>query len=57
MSRRLDAIGNEYGVCRWINLREALHQFGTYSGATQSQQHIKPLQDRKSTRLNSSHVD
>ena len=30
-------------VCQWVNLRQALHHFATYSGPTQSQQHIKPL--------------
>lgn len=30
-------------VCQWINQRSALRQFATYSGTTQSQQHIKPL--------------
>jgi hypothetical protein len=43
MSRRTDAIDSEFSVCRWINLREALHHFGSHAGATQSQQHIKPL--------------
>jgi hypothetical protein len=31
------------GVCQWVNLRQALHHFATYSGSTTSQQHIKPL--------------
>ena len=43
MPRRINAVGDEYGVCRWVNLREALHHFGTHAGSTQSQQHIKPL--------------
>jgi hypothetical protein len=30
-------------VCQWISGHEALEHFATYSGATQSQQHIKPL--------------
>jgi hypothetical protein len=30
-------------VCQWVNLRQALHHFATYTGHTQSQQHIKPL--------------
>ena len=30
-------------VCQWVNLRQALHHFATYTGPTQSQQHIKPL--------------
>lgn len=43
MPRRIDALSDDFGVCRWVNLREALHHFGTYAGAVQSQQHIKPL--------------
>ncbi len=30
-------------VCQWVNLQQALRHFATYSGPTQSQQHIKPL--------------
>jgi hypothetical protein len=30
-------------VCQWVNLRQALYHFATYTGPTQSQQHIKPL--------------
>ena len=30
-------------MCQWVNLRQALHHFATYTGPTQSQQHIKPL--------------
>jgi hypothetical protein len=30
-------------VCQWITGHEALEHFGTYTGPTQSQQHIKPL--------------
>lgn len=30
-------------TCRWRNGREALAHFASYEGATQSQQHIKPL--------------
>jgi hypothetical protein len=30
-------------VCRWIDQRTALSTFASYSGATQSQAHIKPL--------------
>jgi hypothetical protein len=30
-------------VCTWINQQSALTTFATYSGPTQSQQHIKPL--------------
>ena len=43
MPQRLDAISAEARTCQWVNLREALHHFATYTGATQSQQHIKPL--------------
>lgn len=30
-------------ICKWISQRSALRQFATYTGTTQSQQHIKPL--------------
>ncbi len=30
-------------VCQWIRAHDALEHFGTYTGPTQSQQHIKPL--------------
>lgn len=30
-------------VCQWIGAAAALEHFATYTGATQSQQHIKPL--------------
>ena len=30
-------------VCQWMDLHGALHHFATYTGPTQSQQHIKPL--------------
>lgn len=30
-------------TCEWITRTEALRHFATYDGATQSQQHIKPL--------------
>lgn len=43
MPLRSNAIAADAKVCQWINLREALHHFGTYTGLTQSQQHIKPL--------------
>jgi len=43
MPRRSNAVSAELRTCQWLNLREALHHFGTYTGATQSQQHIKPL--------------
>ncbi len=29
-------------VCQWIGQGDALRHFATYSGSTQSQQHIKP---------------
>jgi hypothetical protein len=38
-------------VCQWINQRAALRQFATYSGTTQSQQHIKPLHWHVACRL------
>ena len=43
MLLRSDAISIDARVCQWISIREVLHHFATYSGATQSQQHIKPL--------------
>ncbi|KAA1012625.1 hypothetical protein FVF58_12160 [Paraburkholderia panacisoli] len=43
MPLRSNAVSADSRVCQWINQREALHHFGTYTGATQSQQHIKPL--------------
>ena len=43
MPPRINAITADFSACRWLNLGEALQHFGTYSGATQSQQHIKPL--------------
>lgn len=43
MMFRKDAISSDARKCQWINLREALHHFVTYTGPTQSQQHIKPL--------------
>jgi hypothetical protein len=36
-------ISTESRVCQWVNLRQALRHFATYSSPTQSQQHIKPL--------------
>ena len=30
-------------TCQWTNQRQALMHFASYEGATQSQQHIKPL--------------
>ena len=35
--------GNDQKLCQWIGQRAALRKFATYDGATQSQQHIKPL--------------
>jgi hypothetical protein len=49
--RRPEAISDDFGVCRWINLHEALHHFGTYNGKTQSQEHIKPLHWYVASRL------
>lgn len=43
MPLRSNAVSADLRSCQWINLREALHHFGTYTGVTQSQQHIKPL--------------
>ncbi|MFP3554223.1 hypothetical protein SB861_26480 [Paraburkholderia sp. SIMBA_049] len=43
MPLRNNAVDADSRVCQWINQREALHHFATYTGATQSQQHIKPL--------------
>lgn len=37
------AISATSRVCQWVNLRQALRHFATYTGPTQSQQHIKPL--------------
>lgn len=34
---------NSPKVCQWISGRQALTHFASYEGATQSQQHIKPL--------------
>jgi len=33
----------DHRVCQWINQTSAFRRFATYRGATQSQQHIKPL--------------
>ena len=38
-------------VCKWVTLQSALHTFATYAGATQSQQHIKPLHHYVACRL------
>lgn len=38
-------------VCQWVSQKSALHTFATYSGATQSQQHIKPLHHYVACRL------
>jgi hypothetical protein len=43
MPRRTNAITAEFTACRWLNMREALEHFGTFSGVTQSAEHIKPL--------------
>ena len=41
--RRADGRAGADRNCQWVNWHEALHHFATYPGATQSQQHIKPL--------------
>ncbi len=51
MPGRTSAISDDFSACRWINLHEALRHFGTYRGATQSQQHIKPLHWYVASRL------
>jgi hypothetical protein len=51
MPLRSNAVSADLRTCQWINLREALHHFGTYTGATQSQQHIKPLHWYVASRL------
>ena len=38
-----EAEDEERRVCQWTNQADALRHFATYSGVTQSQQHIKPL--------------
>jgi hypothetical protein len=38
-------------TCQWTNERGALQHFATYTGPTQSQQHIKPLHWYVATRL------
>ena len=38
-------------ACKWVNEKTALHTFATYSGATQSQLHIKPLHHYVACRL------
>jgi hypothetical protein len=38
-----DPAGAAARVCQWISLHQALEHFATYTGPTQSQQHIKPL--------------
>lgn len=42
-TRRGRSAWREAKVCQWVSLDEALHNFATYAGPTQSQQHIKPL--------------
>lgn len=51
MPRRSNAISLAERNCQWLNLEEAIHHFATYAGATQSQQHIKPLHWYVATRL------
>lgn len=43
MPRRSSVVAHGQRACQWLNLEEALHHFGTCTGATQSQQHIRPL--------------
>src|SRR5438105_1656623 len=38
-------------ICKWVTQQSALHTFATYTGATQSQQHIKPLHHYVACRL------
>ncbi len=38
-----EAEGSERRVCQWMSQSDALKHFATFNGATQSQQHIKPL--------------
>ena len=38
-----DASDEDRRVCQWINQADALRHFATYTGPTQSQQHIKPV--------------
>lgn len=42
---------DDFRSCKWVGLAEALQHFGTYTGATQSQQHIKPLHWYVASRL------
>ncbi len=35
--------GDGMRVCQWISRHDALEHFASYTGPTQSQQHIKPL--------------
>jgi hypothetical protein len=51
MTRRSDALTDDFTVCRWVNAFEALHHFATFSGTTQSQAHIKPLHWYVASRL------
>lgn len=43
MTLRASATAADMTTCQWISLREALRHFSMFEGATQSQQHIKPL--------------
>lgn len=43
--------GDDHTVVQWINGANALRHFSTYEGATQSQQHIKPLHWYVASRL------
>jgi hypothetical protein len=48
---RPNAISDDFSSCRWVSLRDALRHFGTFTGATQSQSHIRPLHWYVATRL------
>lgn len=43
MPRQVDPPGKPVGVCEWMNRSDAIREFVTYAGPTQSQRHIKPL--------------
>lgn len=43
--------GRSSDVCQWINRSDAIREFATYAGKTQSQRHIKPLHWYVASRL------
>ena len=45
------AAGRSPDVCQWINRTDAIREFVTYEGKTQSQRHIKPLHWYVASRL------